>query len=87
MIGSSSNANEEPVLMTSHVRIATRSQDYGNKRPVDGKEAESSHSNPSTSAPGSDPLQIEKPNLDLVIKPPTKGVLRKSAFNPHARVA
>jgi len=56
MIGSSSSASEEPILMMSHVRIATRSQDYGSKSPVDGKEAESSQSNPSTSAPGSDPL-------------------------------
>ena len=51
MIGSSLSANEEHILMMSHVRIATRSQDYGSKSPVDGKEAESSHSNPSTSAP------------------------------------
>lgn len=87
MIGSSSNANEEPILMMSHVRIATRLKDYGSKILVDGKEAESSHLNPSTSAPGSDPLQIEKPNPDLVIKLPTKGILRKSAFNPHARAA
>ena len=87
MIGSSSSASEEPILMMSHVRIATRSQDYGSKNLVDGKEAKSSHSNPSTSAPGPDPLQIEKPNPDLVIKPPAKGILRKSAFNPHARAA
>ena len=39
MIGSSSSANEEPILMMSHVRIANRSQDYGSKSPVDGKEA------------------------------------------------
>ena len=87
MIGSSSNAHEEPILMLSHVRIATRSQDYGSKSPIDGKEAESSQSNPSTSAPGSNPLQIEKPNPDLVIKPPAKGILWKSTFNPHARAA
>jgi len=87
MIGSSSNANEEPILMMSHVRIATRSQDYGSKSLVDGKEEESSQSNPSTSTPGSYPLQIEKPNPYLVIKPPAKGILRKSAFNPHARAA
>lgn len=87
MIGSSSSANEEPILMMSHVRIATRSQDYGSKSPVDGKEAESSHSNPSTSAPGSNPLQIKKPNPYLVIKLPAKGILRKSTFNPHARAA
>lgn len=87
MIGSSSSASEEPILMMSHVRVATRSHDYGSKSPVDGKEAESSHSNPSTSVSGSDPLQIEKPNPDLVIKPPAKGILRKSTFNPHARAA
>jgi len=39
MIGSSLNASEEPILMISHVRIATRSQDYGSKNPIDGKEA------------------------------------------------
>ena len=87
MIGSSSNASEEPIMMMSHVRIVTPLQDYGSKSPVGGKELESFNSNPSTSAPGSDPLQIEKPNPDLVIKPPTKGILQKSAFNPHARAA
>ena len=56
ILGSSSSANEEPILMMSHVRIATRSQDDSSKSPVDGKEAESSHSNPSTLAPGFDPL-------------------------------
>ena len=74
--------------MMSHVRIATRSQDYGSKNPVGGKEVESSNSNTTTTPPPvSDPLQIEKPNSDLVIKPPTKGVLCKSTFNAHARVA
>jgi len=87
MIGSSSSASGEPIMMMSHVRIVTRTQNYGSKSPVGGKEVEYSNSNPSTSAPGSDPLQIEKPNPDLVIKPPTKGIIRKSAFNPHARAA
>jgi len=88
MIGSSSNDSEEPIMMRSHVRIAMRSQDYGSKNLVGGKEAESSNSNTSTTPPnGFSPLQIEKPNPDLVIKPPAKGILRKSAFNPHARAA
>ena len=74
--------------MMSHVRIATRSQDYGYKNLLDGKEAESSTANTSTTPPPlSSPLQIEKPNLDIAIKPPAKSVLRKSAFNPHARAA
>ena len=86
MIVSSSNSSEEPIMMMSHVRIATRSQDYGSKNPIGGKEAKSSNSNTSTTLPtGSDPLQIEKANPDLVIKPPAKGVLHKLAFNPHAR--
>ena len=57
MIGSSSHASEDAIMMMSHVRIATRSQDYGSKNPVDGKEVDSSTSNPSATAPsGSDPL-------------------------------
>ena len=72
----------------SHVRIVMRSQDYGSKSPVGGKEVESSNSNTSTTPPHvSAPLQIEKTNSYLVIKPPTNGFLRKSAFNPHARAA
>lgn len=63
-----------------------RTQDYSSKNLVGGKEAESSNSNTSTTPPpGSGPLQIEKPNPDLVIKPLAKGILRKLAFNPHAR--
>ena len=88
MIGSSSTTLEEPIMMMSHVRVATRSQDYGFKNPVDGKEAKSSNANTSTTPPPvSGPLQIEKQNPDLIIKPPAKLVLRKSAFNPHARAA
>jgi hypothetical protein len=39
--------------------------------------------NPSTTGP----LHLERPNLDTVIRPPPKGVVKKSAFNPHARAA
>ena len=77
MVASSSNASEEPIMMMSHVSIATRSQDYGSENDVGGKEVESSNSNTSTKPPlGSDPLQIEKSNPDLVIKPLAKGILR-----------
>ena len=86
MIGSSSNTSED-ILMMSHVRVATQSQDYGSKSPIDGKEAEPSNSTSSTSPSVFDPLQIKKPNSDSVIKPPAKGVLRKSYFNPNARSA
>ena len=65
--------------------VATRSQGYGSKNT--GKEAESSNSASTTSPSVFDTLQIEKQNPDLVIKLPAKGVLRKSAFNPHVRAA
>ena len=71
--------------MMSQVMVATRSQDYGSKNHVTGKEVENSNSTPATSPSASDSLHIEKPNPDLVIKLPAKGVLRKSNFNPHAR--
>ena len=73
--------------MMSEVIVATRSQDYGSKNPVTSKEVENSNSTPATSPSVSNPLHIEKSNPDLVIKPPTKGVLWKLAFNPHARAA
>ena len=87
-ISSSSNTSKEPIMMMSHVGIVTRSQDYGTNNPVDGKEAESSNSNPSTTPPPrSTPLQIEKPNPNLVTKLPAKGIFRKSTFNPCAKGA
>jgi len=38
-VASSSNTLEEPIMMMSHVKIATRLQDFGSKNPIDGKEA------------------------------------------------
>ena len=54
---------------------------------ADIAEGETSNSASTTSPSVSDLLQIEKQNPDLVIKPPTKDVLHKSAFNPHARAS
>ena len=67
--------------------VATRYQDYGTKNPVIGKETKNSSQTPSIPPSVSKLLQIEKPNLDLVIKPLAKGVLRNLAFNPHVRAA
>ena len=86
MIGSSSNSSVD-ILMMSQVMVVTRSQDYGTKSHVTSKETETSSQTPAIPPSFFEPLQIEKPNPHLVIKPPAKGVLRKSAFNPHARVA
>jgi hypothetical protein len=37
--------------------------------------------------PTNGPLHLERPSLDTVLHPPPKGVVQKSAFNPHARAA
>ena len=37
--------------------------------------------------PVSDPLEIEKPSAEPVVRPPSKGVLRKSSYNRHACAA
>jgi hypothetical protein len=37
--------------------------------------------------PTNDPLHLERSSLDTVLQPPPKGVVQKSAFNPHARAA
>jgi hypothetical protein len=37
--------------------------------------------------PTTGPLHLKRPNLDTVIRPPPKGVVKKLAFNPHARAA
>ena len=63
--------------MMSRVMVGTRSQDYGTRNPITGKETENSSQTPDVSPSVSEKLHIEKPNPDLVIKPPAKGVLRK----------
>ena len=71
MIGSSSTPLEDNLM------VATRSQDYGSKSHVTGKEVENSNSSQAASTSVFDLLYIKKPNPDLVIKPSPKGVLCK----------
>ena len=73
--------------MMSQVMVAMRSQDYGSKSPITRNGIGSSSEPLMSTPPISEPLHIEKPNYFLVIKLPTKGVLQKLAFNPHARYA
>ena len=40
-----------------------------------------------TSPPVSGPLEIEKPSAEPVVRPPSKGVLRRSSYNPNAHAA
>jgi hypothetical protein len=71
--------------MTSHLPL--RAKDYSSsKEKVDDIPPSLVQQPPSTSPPNG-PLHLERPSLDTVLHPPPKGVVRKSAFNPHARVA
>ena len=70
------------------INLQTRIQNYD--KPTDKKEDNSSSGKaPSTGSPESSsigPLTIEKPNLDMVLRPP-KSALRKVVFNPKSQAA
>lgn len=83
---SSSSPSTDIMMMSSKVTVATQSKGYTSKSPVENEDDSSSLGQTSTSIlPSSKPLHIEKSNLDMIIRPPPKGMLRKSPFNPHAR--
>ena len=69
-------------MMSMPINVATRSKDYQTLALTAEKEKEAT---PSSSTLSSIPLHIEHPNLDSVIGPPSRGVLRKSSYNPNAR--
>ena len=69
-------------MMSTPINVATRSKDYQTPTLIAGKEKEST---PSSSTLSCGPLHIERPILDSVIQPPSRGVLRKSLYNPNAR--
>jgi hypothetical protein len=69
------------------VTLTTRAKDYtSSKEKVDDTSPDlASTSPPNPPTPG--PLHLERPNLDTVIRPPPKGVVKKSTFNPHVCAA
>ena len=73
-------------MSSNTINLNTCSHSYYN--PVEKKDKNpSSKKVPSTSSPLSSyngPLMIEKPNLDLILRPPM-ATLRKAIFNPNAR--
>ena len=75
------------MMMSSKVMVAIRSKNYTSKSLVEDEDDSSPTSKTSTSNPPSESFHIEKPNLDMIIHLPPKGMLHKSAFNPHARAA
>ena len=68
---------------SASISIATWSKDYTRLRQAAGKEI----ANGPPPSPASGPLQIERPSTEPVVRPPSKGVLRKSSYNPNARAA
>lgn len=74
------------MMMSSRVMVATRSKDYTSKNPVENRDDSSSSGQTSASTPPSyEPLHIEKPNPNMVMHLPPKGMLCNSTFNPHVR--
>lgn len=66
---------------TIPIHVSTRAKDYPSSA---GKEPEVPSSAPPSS---SGPLHIERPSTETTIRPPPKGVLRRSSYNPNARAA
>ena len=68
---------------SASVSIVTRSKDYTGSRQEMGKEVADGPPPP----PVSSPLEIERPSAESVVRPPSKGVLRKYSYNPNACAA
>jgi hypothetical protein len=70
----------------NEVAVATRAKDYSpSKHKVDDMPPSLVQPSPPTSPPNSH-LHLERPGLDTVLRPSPKGVVQKSAFNPHALI-
>jgi hypothetical protein len=68
----------------SDVALTTQAKDYSSsKEKVDDLPPSLVQPSPAT-PPTNGPLHLERPSLDTVLRPPPKGVIQKSVFNPHA---
>jgi hypothetical protein len=76
-----SDSNKDTVTLTTRAKDYTPSKEKVDDTPPDL--VPTSPPNPPTTGP----IHLKRPNLDTVIRPPRKGVVKKSAFNPHARAA
>ena len=65
------------------ISVATRSKDYNESQQAPGKAVADGPPPP----PVFGSLEIEKPTPEHVVKPPSKGVLRRSSYNPNAHAA
>lgn len=80
----STSFGSQVFMMRTPINVATRSKDYQTLAPTTRKEKEAACC---SSTPNSGPLHIERPNLDSAMRPPSRGVLRKSSYNPNAQAA
>ena len=71
------------VKSVAPISVAMRSKDYNESRQAPEKAVADGPPPP----PVSGPLEIKKPTLEPVVKPPPKGVLRRSYYNPNSRAA
>ena len=78
---SSSFGSQVFMAGTIPIHVTTRAKDYPSQA---GKEPEVPSSAPPSS---SGPLHIERPSTETIPRPPPKGVLRKSSYNPNSRAA
>lgn len=79
------NLNPLPLLAPKFIWIPIHVNTQVKEYPLSAsKEPEVPSNVPSSS---SDPLHIERPSNESVIRPPTKGVLHKYSYNPIARAA
>jgi hypothetical protein len=68
----------------NYITLTTRAKDYSSsKEKVDDIPPSLVQQSPSAPPPVG-PLHLERPNPDTVLRPPPKGVVRRSSFNPHA---
>jgi hypothetical protein len=71
----------------NNVALTTRAKDYTpSKEKVDELPSDLVQPSPPT-PPTNSPLHLERQSLDTVLRPPSNGVVKKSAFNPHACAA
>lgn len=81
---SSSSTSIDIMMMSSKVMVAMRSKDYMSKSHVEDGDDSSPTGQTSTSTPSSFGL-FHIDNHDMIIRPPPKGILENSTFNPHVR--
>ena len=81
-----SSPSEEVQMMSSKmISLTTRNQSYDKPEEKKNENPSPDKAPPTGSLTSSSngPLTIEKPNLDMILRPP-KSTLRKPMFNPNA---